>query len=414
MTEPGRLRPCPELLEILAPAFEPCRHFKGACAGIARWDPVVGHIPRGFKGALGTLDEIELVLVVAEPGDTWATEFFDSESSPTEYIERITEYSFPTMEMRDAFSMNLRRILDDCWPGLSLHDQFRRTWITESYLCSAPRESGPVPRQSWSVCGRDYLAPQLSLLSDRAIVACGVKAQQRIEALGFKSFLPVPAIAPPEGNKPRAREMHRKIPEYLALRRDLRGRQMTPTDVVAIEVKQYVDADGRHQTIAPRLIGNTEAAKRTRHPRSASSALTDRSGLHAALAQRDPQELEAAEALLDWADEHPDLRVNMNRAADICLSSHTPGLLRIWGQGRHEGNLEIKVDTIRKFYPDWDDDDRVEQLMRRIEEIGGVRLRGTRMKWPLTPLAALADPAKRKAFIDIIEQVVAGLPTTDP
>src|SRR5437763_1643105 len=30
--------------------------------------------------------------------------------------------------------------------------------------------------------------------------------------------------------------------------------QMTRTDVLAIEVKQYVDEEGRHQTIVPRLI----------------------------------------------------------------------------------------------------------------------------------------------------------------
>ena len=69
---------------------------------------------------------------------------------------------------------------------------------------------------SWSACGHDYLAPQLSLLGDRAIVACGRKAQRRLEGLGFTRFLAVPAIAPPEGNKPHARAEHRKIPAYLA------------------------------------------------------------------------------------------------------------------------------------------------------------------------------------------------------
>ena len=47
--------------------------------------------------------------------------------------------------------------------------------------------------------------------------------------------------------------------------------------------------------------------------------------------------------------------------------------------------------------------------MRRIEEIEGVRLRDTRMRWPKTPLAPLADPAKRKVFVEIIDGIVAGL-----
>ena len=50
----------------------------------------------------------------------------------------------------------------------------------ESYLCFAPREGGDVRKQSRSGSGRDYLAPQLPLLADRAIVACGGKAQPRL------------------------------------------------------------------------------------------------------------------------------------------------------------------------------------------------------------------------------------------
>lgn len=217
VTEASRFRPCPELVEILAPAFEPCRHFAGACAGIARWNPVHGHIPRGFTGAFGTLDDVELVLVLAEPGDPFHDEQYDPASSPAERIEELAELSFHHLERRDGgFATNFCRVLDECWPGLPRFEQMRRTWKAESYLCSAPREGGRVPRTSWSVCGRDYLEPQLSLLGDRAIVACGRKARDRLEALGFTRVLAVPAIAPPEGNKPHARAEHRKIPGYLA------------------------------------------------------------------------------------------------------------------------------------------------------------------------------------------------------
>ena len=74
--------------------------------------------------------------------------------------------------------------------------------------------------------------------------------------------------------------------------------QMTRTDVLAIEVKQYVDDEGRHQTIVPRLIGNTEAAKRTKRTRAPSAPVTDRAGLLATLSARDPAEAQVAEALL--------------------------------------------------------------------------------------------------------------------
>lgn len=43
-------------------------------------------------------------------------------------------------------------------------------------------------------------------------------------------------------------------------------RQMRETEVLAIEVKQYVDADGTRQTIVPRVIGRTEAARAAKSP----------------------------------------------------------------------------------------------------------------------------------------------------
>ena len=194
VTEPSRFRPSPELVEILAPALEPCRHFAGACAGIARWDPVHGHVPRGFTGAFGTLDEIELVLVVSEPGDPFDDEHYDPESSPIEHIETTAEKSFHHLSLRERhtgrFNTNFCRILDACWPDLSRYEQLRRTWRAESYLCSAPRQGGDVPKASWSVCGRDYLAPQLPLLVDRAMVACGGKAQRRLGRSGSLDSFP--------------------------------------------------------------------------------------------------------------------------------------------------------------------------------------------------------------------------------
>ena len=180
--------------------------------------------PAWVYRAVGTVDEIELVLVVAEPGDPFHDESYNPESSPVEQIEKIGEFSFHALKTTDQFNVNFRGVLADCWPGLPLYEQMRRTWKAESYLCSARREGGSVPVASWSVCGRDYLRPQLELLADRAIVACGSNARDRIRKLGFTRFLDVPALTPPGVNQPGAREKHRKIPEYLAACNAKRGR----------------------------------------------------------------------------------------------------------------------------------------------------------------------------------------------
>jgi hypothetical protein len=211
---PTPFTPCPELRELLLPAYAPCANFAGACEGVARWEPAAGFVPRGYLGALGSLDEVELVLVVAEPGDPLPGERYEG-TAPAEFLDQCAETVYRIFDRRrDLFHRNIRWILDLCFPDLVFSQQLRRTWITESYLCSAQREGGHVAVASSSKCAHDYLLPQLVLLKDRAIVALGKKAQLRVQALGIQ-FLPASAAAPPEGNKPRARESWTKIPQYL-------------------------------------------------------------------------------------------------------------------------------------------------------------------------------------------------------
>jgi hypothetical protein len=123
------------------------------------------------------------------------------------------------------------------------------------------------------------------------------------------------------------------------------------------------------------------------------------------LRDQDPEAAAAAEELLDWAEQHPELNIRWNRAGDIGLAIGYPALLRIWDEGR----LEVKVNTLRKVDESWDDDARIESLLERIERIDGVVLKGARLQWPRTPLAPLADPAKRQRFLATMSDVVAGL-----
>lgn len=188
----------------------------------------------------------------------------------------------------------------------------------------------------------------------------------------------------------------RRIIEYL-------NGQMAQTEVLAIEVKQYVDDRERHQTIVPRVIGNTETAKRTKGARS-SRRVTDRTTLLAALGDSDAGAADAGKALLEWGEQHPDLSVIWNAAGDIAFA-YGKSLLRVW----EEGTVEVKVHTLRKLEPEWDDDERIEQLLQRLESIDGVQFTDNRRQWPRTPLAPLADPRKREAFLGVIDDVVRGL-----
>jgi hypothetical protein len=181
--------------------------------------------------------------------------------------------------------------------------------------------------------------------------------------------------------------------------------QMASTEVLAIEVKQYVDEQARHQTIVPRVIGNTETAKRTKRARSPVT-VTDRASLLAALNDGDPGAADAAEAVLDWAEEQPDLSVRWNKAGDIGLAVGHPALLRIWA----EGTIEVKVHTLRQIDRGWDNDERIDRLIARLEEIDGVQFfKGARRRWPRTALAPLAETDKRQTFLAVVMDAIREL-----
>jgi hypothetical protein len=200
----------PELLEILSPAYDRCARFDDTCANM-RWNPELGFVPRGFFGACGELSEVELVLVTAEPGDPWE----DERNSSMKRAYEITASAFskaPSMRGRQfIYHKNIRRILDSCWPGLSFEEQSRKFWITDSVLCSALKETGPIAPKVSSTCGRKYLLPQLEAFPQALVVALGKKAERRLQSLGLSNFLSASSAAPPACNYPGARESWEKI-----------------------------------------------------------------------------------------------------------------------------------------------------------------------------------------------------------
>lgn len=197
------------ITQILSPAYDPCPGFSGACKKEMRWDPKTGHVPRGFLGATGSIDEVDLVLVVAEPGNPHKSESHSGIESAYHYATNCVEHG------KDQFHRNIRRILDSCWPGMKFHDQLRKTWITESVLCSATKECGNISTAISYECGQRYLLKQISLFRNAVIVALGSKAKTRLKALGFDNFYAAGAIAPPGCNQQKIQESWKKIPEIL-------------------------------------------------------------------------------------------------------------------------------------------------------------------------------------------------------
>ena len=173
------LEPARALASILRPAYAPCAAFHGVCKGIARWDPKGGHVPRGFIGALGQIEEIEVIILVAEPGDPYSRETY---SSSQEWLNQVCKHTFlQLLNGTDKYHRRLRELLGHLFPNESLESQLKKVWITETYLCSAPRESGSVPATSENECASRYLVQQLEMFDGRPIVALGNKAYDRVK-----------------------------------------------------------------------------------------------------------------------------------------------------------------------------------------------------------------------------------------
>jgi len=194
------------LRDVLVSAYEPCGGFVTTCERM-RWNPAAGHVPRGFCGATGSLEDVTLVLVVAEPGDPHDGEAHPSE--PLAALESTYNYAYRCFrDSKDAFHRNVRHILSLCWPSLTFEDHMRRTWLTESVLCSAETETGPVPARIASACRVRHLERQLALFPQAVIATLGGKAAKRLAGL---NIVAAGAAAPPGCNQPKVRESWKNL-----------------------------------------------------------------------------------------------------------------------------------------------------------------------------------------------------------
>ena len=184
--------PAEAIENILSQAMAPCRHFEGACKDHCTWAPMSGHIPRGFAGATGALSEIKLIAVTAEPGDPADDETYSC--PPDEFVGRHAAKFIEFLEGNSLrrngraapFHRNLRTILNLFWPGQSLEQQLRSTWIVDAVLCSAKVSGGSFPTTVEATCVNTYLKPTIDLLPNAFVLTLGGKARARLTRNGVR------------------------------------------------------------------------------------------------------------------------------------------------------------------------------------------------------------------------------------
>ena len=175
-------QPAAELIAVLKPAYGPCAEFGKSCKDAARWKPEQGYVPRGYLGATRSLDDVDVVLLINEPGEPICGDTFQADSDIPHFIGRASANTLQNYEDKTKpLHRNMRYILDLIFPKQSLAQQLRRTWVTETYLCSAPEPGAYVRTEPAKACAKHYLAPQLCLFPGRPVVAFGTKAQVRVK-----------------------------------------------------------------------------------------------------------------------------------------------------------------------------------------------------------------------------------------
>jgi hypothetical protein len=184
--------------------------------------------------------------------------------------------------------------------------------------------------------------------------------------------------------------------------------QMANTEVLAVEVKQYVDAAGQRQTIVPRILDQTEAARQAKGRQE--DRRWDRETLLAELeAQRDLREAAVAKQIFDWVDRRGDLRSYFGSGRkDGSFQAGIDQPVRLFPFVLYTyGRVEIPFEYMRRREP-FADAERREALRVRLNAIASVEIPpDTLDKRPSIPLALLIDDRALEEFLAVLDWTFA-------
>lgn len=199
------------------------------------------------------------------------------------------------------------------------------------------------------------------------------------------------------------------IPSELRAIVEFLNQQMSGTEVLAIEVRQYVDGSGEHETLVPRLIGQTQAARRAKG-RAVRMSWDEDSWLAAYREARGEQEASVAEHVLAWARDHePALTISFGTGAtDPSARVGVRGLIAPFAvyRGYTRGRVELQFAALAST-PPFDAVGRRQELQKRLNEIPGVAIGDDQLeKYPSFPVAAVMGPEAFDQFTGIMDWII--------
>ena len=179
--------------------------------------------------------------------------------------------------------------------------------------------------------------------------------------------------------------------------------QMTDTTVLAIEVKQYVDAAGTQQTIVPRVVGQTQQARQAKGTTRRTNTSWNLETVLARLADRDPEEAQVARRLITGSAHAQTCGCGSARAPKTVRRCSVlfvrPGLLVVYTTGTVEARFAV-ISALGPF----DEPGRIETFIEELNAIPGVAFPPGRIDAPTSPLLGLAGSDSLELFAATFER----------
>jgi len=187
----------------------------------------------------------------------------------------------------------------------------------------------------------------------------------------------------------------RRIVEFL-------NEQMTPAEVLAIAIRQYVGEDLK--TLVPTLYGQTAKSQGTKSRRD-SNKWTEETYFTELQSNKSPQEVEVASKILQWARSR-NLVIWWGEGKSLgsfipmlYVNGHKNFSIAVWTNG----SIEMQFQHMQSR-PPFDDEALREQLRQKLNAIESVNLPDDSLyRRPSFPLSALVDAADFEMFVSTLD-----------
>ena len=193
------------------------------------------------------------------------------------------------------------------------------------------------------------------------------------------------------------------IPKELQRIIEFLNEQMTPAEILGLEIKQFTGQDLK--TLVPRVIGLTSNSQVVKgRTNNNQSKWTEETFLKELLNQRGQQETEAAQKILEWVKPIVKDNIKCGTSSDYSLFpilNRNGDKIYSFGIWRN-GDIEIYFQYMREI-PPFDSEEKRIELLNRLNLIKGASLSKERISGrPRLPnaLSLLIDDEEMKKFID--------------